>query len=90
MVEGQFAGVQPRLLLSIPNQEPGAGTAAFQAFALPQWSSYEAAGMGPFTGFFDSNPGWTVFDGPRSNSFLADLGWRMGLAHHDAAQSLNR
>ena len=80
MVEVQFGGTKPRLLLSIPekNSSNDRGQVTFQLSSNPQWETYAAAGLGRFTGFYDSNFDWAVYDGPRYaggglNTFTFDV-----------------
>lgn len=65
MLAEYFASEKPRLLLSIPKELPGAGKVGFQISVSPQWTSYEAAGLGPFTGFYQTNFDFSQYDGPR-------------------------
>lgn len=58
-----FAGQVPRLLPAVVGEGSAPQVITFQVSTDPQWSSYTAAGLGPFTGFYGSNIGWFTFDG---------------------------
>ncbi|KAI5356977.1 Putative beta-lactamase/transpeptidase [Septoria linicola] len=58
-----FAGQVPRLLPAIVGEGPAPQQITFQVSTDPQWSSYTAAGLGPFSGIYGSNIGWFTFDG---------------------------
>ncbi|GIZ37611.1 hypothetical protein CKM354_000105400 [Cercospora kikuchii] len=58
-----FAGQVPRLLPAMQHDSASPDEVTFQVSLSPQWSTYAAAGLGPFTGFYDSNFAWALFDG---------------------------
>ncbi|PIA97253.1 hypothetical protein CB0940_06188 [Cercospora beticola] len=66
-----FAGQVPRLLPAMQQAGASPDEVTFQVSLSPQWSTYAAAGLGPFTGFYDSNFAWLLFDS-------ADAGGRYG------------
>lgn len=57
-----FGDIKPQILPTIPKQGDGSGQVAFQATYRPQWNSYPAAQLGPFSGFYDSNFDWASID----------------------------
>lgn len=55
-----FGGFRPKLQPTISDRpEDGAGQVALRASVNPQYNSYLAAKLGPFSGFYDSN--WDVW-----------------------------
>lgn len=66
MVEVQFGGVRPYLQPTRSNRKDGeAGQMAFRSSIRPQWNTYLAAELGPFTGFYDANWDVWTYDGDR-------------------------
>ncbi|KAF2211050.1 hypothetical protein CERZMDRAFT_91021 [Cercospora zeae-maydis SCOH1-5] len=58
-----FNGQVPRLLPAMQRAGASPDEVTFQVSLFPQWSTYAAAGLGAFTGFYDSNFAWLTFDG---------------------------
>lgn len=58
MLPVMFKEIQPQLQLVIPKQSEGAGAVAFEGYTSAQYNSYVEAGLGPFSGFYESNFGW--------------------------------
>ncbi|KAM0712403.1 hypothetical protein Q7P37_011499 [Cladosporium fusiforme] len=65
MLATWFASEKPRLLLTIPKEGSGAGEAVFQMTPNLQWPTYDAAGSGPFTGFYETTQDLTIYETER-------------------------
>lgn len=73
MVDTTFGEIKPQLQLYIPKDRTGAGKIVFQTQLNPQWNTYTAAEMGPFSGFYQSNFGWAQVDQSRYAGNGVDL-----------------
>lgn len=73
MLDYFYAGIQPRLNPSIPNQ--GNRQVAFRASISLQASTYTAAGdgMGPFTGQYATNLDWLLVDASHYGGIGTDM-----------------